>query len=82
MESKLIFKYDRDADILHINKRAPYPEQESDEIGDDMVARFNPQTGELENLEILFFSTRLLRADSFEVPGEILQSGKILATQP
>jgi uncharacterized protein YuzE len=25
MEAKLTFKYDREADILYINKRAPYP---------------------------------------------------------
>jgi hypothetical protein len=33
-----------------------------------VVARLNPNTGEIENLEILFFSTRLLRSDLFELP--------------
>ena len=28
----------------------------------------NPSTGEVENLEVLFFSTRLLRQDLFELP--------------
>ena len=28
MGAKLSFKYDRDADILHIDKRSPYPEQD------------------------------------------------------
>jgi len=32
MGAKLSFKYDRDADILHIDKRSPYPEQESEEL--------------------------------------------------
>jgi hypothetical protein len=32
------------------------------------VARVNPETGEVENLEVLFFATRLLRADLFELP--------------
>jgi uncharacterized protein YuzE len=68
MGSKLSFKYDRDADILHIDKCAPYPEQDSEELGDELVARLNPTTGEIENLEILFFSPRLLRSDLFELP--------------
>jgi uncharacterized protein YuzE len=68
MEPKLTFRYDRAADILHIDKRPPYPEQESEELGDDVVARLNPTTDEVENLEILFFSTRLLRSDLFELP--------------
>ncbi|GAH78389.1 unnamed protein product, partial [marine sediment metagenome] len=43
METKLIFKYDREADILYINKRSPYSEQESEELGDDIIARINPR---------------------------------------
>lgn len=68
MEAKLAFKYDREADILHIDKRPPYPEQQSEELGDDVIARLNPGTGEIENLEVLFFSTRLLRNELFELP--------------
>ena len=68
MEEKLTFKYDREADILYINKRPPYAEQESQEIGDEVIARLNPVTGEVENLEVLFFSTRLLRSDLIELP--------------
>ena len=68
MEAKLTFKYDRRGDILYINRCLPYPEQESEELGDDVIARLNPTTGEVENLEILFFSTRLLRSDLFELP--------------
>jgi uncharacterized protein YuzE len=34
MGAKLTFKYDRDADILHIDKCAPYPEQDSEELGE------------------------------------------------
>jgi uncharacterized protein YuzE len=68
METKLSFKYDREGDILYINKRAPYPEQNSEELGDEVIARMNPKTGEIENLEVLFFSTRLLRSDLFELP--------------
>lgn len=68
MEAKLMFKYDREADILHIDKCPPYAAQESEELPDEIVARLNPDTGEVENLEVLFFSTRLLRTDLFELP--------------
>ncbi len=68
MEKRLSFKYDREADILYISKRSPYAEQESQELGDEVIARLNLRTGEIENLEILFFSTRLLRSDFLELP--------------
>jgi Protein of unknown function (DUF2283) len=68
MDAKLTFRYDREGDILYINTRPPYPEQESDEIGDEVIARFNPDTRQIENLEVLFFSTRLLRSNLFELP--------------
>lgn len=68
MGAKLTFKYDRAADILHIDKCAPYEGQESEELADEVIARLNPKTGEVENLEVLFFSTRLLRSDLFELP--------------
>ncbi len=68
MEAKLTFKYDRQADILHIDKCPPYAEQESEELPDEIVARLNPNTAQVENLEVLFFSTRLLRTDLFQLP--------------
>ncbi|MBI3083447.1 MAG: DUF2283 domain-containing protein [Candidatus Omnitrophica bacterium] len=71
METKLRFMYDRDADILHIDKCPPYAEQESEELGDEVVARLSPDTGEVENLEVLFFSTRLLRSELFELPVKV-----------
>jgi hypothetical protein len=40
----------------------------SQELGDDLVARLNPSTGEIENPEVMFFSTRLLRSDLFQLP--------------
>jgi uncharacterized protein YuzE len=68
MAAQLDFKYDREGDILYIDKCPPYAEQETEELGDDVVARLNPKTGEIENLEVLFFSTRLLRSDLFSLP--------------
>lgn len=68
MAAKLAFQYDREADILCISSRAPYAGQDTEELGDDVIARINPQTGEVESLEVLFFSTRLLRSSLFELP--------------
>ena len=68
MGAKLTFKYDRQGDILYINKTLPYPEQESEELGDKVIARLNRESGEIENLEVLFFSTRLLPSDLIELP--------------
>ena len=70
MGATLTLKYDREADILYISKRPPYPEQESEELCDEVIARLNPNTGDIENLEVLFFSTRLLRSDLLELPVE------------
>ena len=68
MASKLTFTYDREGDILYVDTKRPYPEQESEEIGDQVVARLNPVTGEVENLELLFFPARLRRTNTFELP--------------
>ena len=68
MGTHLTFQYDREADILYINTCTPYPEQESEELEDEVIARLNPETDEIENLEVLFFSTRLLRQDLFQLP--------------
>ena len=68
MASKLALQYDREADILYVRNRPPYPEQETEELGDDIVARLNPETGQVESLEVLFFSTRLLDGGLRELP--------------
>ena len=61
MAENLIFQYDREGDILYINRCSPYAEQESEELGDDVIARMNPRTGEIENLEVLFFLPAVAR---------------------
>ena len=68
MATQLTFTYDRAGDILYINTCSPYPEQKSEELGDEVIARLNPTTGAIENLAILFFSTRLLRSDLLTLP--------------
>jgi uncharacterized protein YuzE len=67
MAARLAVQYDRQADILYLTSRPSYPEQETEELGDDVVAQLNPETGDVERLEILFFSTRAQR-DSLELP--------------
>jgi hypothetical protein len=44
MAVNLIIKYDPTGDILYINKCPPYAEQESEELGDDIIVRVNPKT--------------------------------------
>ena len=68
MGTNLTFQYDREADILYVNTCTPYPEQESEELADEIIARFNPDTDDIENLEVLFFFTRLLREELFHLP--------------
>ncbi len=79
MEAKLSFKYDREADILQIDKCPACAGQESEELGGDVTARMNPGTREVENQEVLFFSTRLLRNYLFELP---VTTDLRLAAQP
>jgi uncharacterized protein DUF2283 len=64
MEAKLSFKYDREGDILYINKRSPYPEQESEELADGVIARLSPTTRSRESGNLIFFySTSAERSD-------------------
>ncbi len=58
MEKQLTVHYDKIGDILYVNTCKPYEEQESEEIGDEIIARLNPISGTVENLEILFFAQR------------------------
>ena len=68
METRLMVEYDATGDILYLNKVKPYPEQDSEELEYGIIARKNPQTGEIENLEVLFFSSRAQNGTPFELP--------------
>jgi hypothetical protein len=65
MTGRLTIHYDRVGDILYLQRCPPYAEQESEELGDDVVARTNPTTGEIE---ILFLSSRSGPDGSFALP--------------
>jgi uncharacterized protein YuzE len=68
MDKKLTFRYDKVGDILYVDICPPYAEQESEEVGDEIIARMNPDSGAIENLEILFFSKRMNEESRFELP--------------
>ena len=68
MLAPLTVEYDADGDILYLGKARPYPEQESEELAYGVVARLNPDSHEVENLEILFFSTRMKSKEGFNLP--------------
>lgn len=52
MDKRLTVRYDKVGDILYIDICPPYAAQESEEIGDEVIARLKPESGEVENLEI------------------------------
>ena len=60
MATKLTFEHDVIGNIMNIQKCPSYREQDSDEIGDGVVGRMHPDTGEVESLEILFYSYLVL----------------------
>ena len=70
MARRLTFRYDPVGDILFIDKVRPYPEQDSEELEDEVIVRMHPETGEIENLEILFYTARLRRGEELELPVE------------
>ncbi|PSN10162.1 DUF2283 domain-containing protein [filamentous cyanobacterium CCP5] len=74
---KLTFRYDELADILYVDQCLPYGGQESEEIGDNVIARLNPESGAIENLEVLFFSKRVMGEGTLELPinGELRLAG-------
>ena len=67
MAARLTFEYDWRGDVLHVATRPPYPGQLTEELGDEVIARLHPATGEIESLEILSFSTRL-QGPRFDLP--------------
>jgi hypothetical protein len=69
---KVRLEYDEVGDILYIERVAPYAQQESDLVGEDIVGRFNPKTGKLESLEILWFVQRLKRDKVLDLPVDAL----------
>ena len=67
MDAKLSFDYSTTADVLCIKKCPTYIGQETYDIDDLIIARFNPDTDEIEYLEIIFPSNRILSQDPFRL---------------
>ena len=68
MDGKLTFRYVPETDILVISSCPAYPAQETEELGDDIIARLNPDTSAIESVEVLSFSDRLHTAELFSIP--------------
>jgi hypothetical protein len=68
MEANLTIDYDRVGDILYVKACPNYKEQDSTELGDSIVGRLNPRTGDVEALEILFFMERVNAGQKVKVP--------------
>ena len=68
MVAPLTVEYDAQGDILYLGQTRPYPEQESEEFDYGVVARLNPDSREVENLEILFFSSRMKSGQGVNLP--------------
>jgi uncharacterized protein YuzE len=72
MGAELTIEYYGDADILTLSKCQSYRGQETEEIGDSVIARMNPDTGEIEYVEILFFKARLEQDGEVRLPIDAL----------
>lgn len=72
MAKKLSIQYDEVGDILMLDTVKPYSEQDSDDLGDEIITRFHPVTGAIENVEILFFLKRIRSGERFELPIDAL----------
>ena len=68
MGEKLIIRYDQIGSFLFIEVCSPYAQQDSDEIDDAVLGRFNLKTGELESVEVLFFESWLRMDGEIRIP--------------
>lgn len=58
MKANIQYSFDRDADVLYLFKGDPYPDVESEEIGDDIVIHRDRATGDVVGFTILNFLKR------------------------
>ena len=68
MGEKLIIRYDQIGSFLFIEVCSPYAQQDSNEIDDAVLGRFNLKTGELESVEVLFFESWLRMEGEIRIP--------------
>lgn len=58
MNEALQYFYDAEADVLYVSKGEPRADVDSDEVGEGVVARFDPVTREVVGFTILNFLKR------------------------
>ncbi|MDP3722137.1 MAG: DUF2283 domain-containing protein [Candidatus Omnitrophota bacterium] len=58
MKDTLQYFFDKDADILYVSQGPPRADVDSDEVGDGVIARLDPQTHEVVGFTILNFLKR------------------------
>lgn len=68
MNSHMSVKYDEISDTLYIDACPRYREQESDEIAPGVVARFNPTSGAIESIDLMFFRERFDEGKEIDLP--------------
>ena len=68
MGAELRIEYQEDSDILIISKCPLYVGQDEDEIDDLVCGRMNPDTGEIEYIEVVFFKARLKKKGRSSCP--------------
>ena len=65
--------YDHDADVLYLSIGEPRPAV-SREVGDDVLLRIDPQTGEVVGLTVLNLSTRSI-SEMLPIAVDLHESG-------
>ena len=58
MTANIQYSFDREADVLYLSKGDPYPEVESEEVGDDIIIQRDRITGDVVGFTILNFLKR------------------------
>ena len=68
----LNYYYDQKADVLYMSKGEPSKNDDSDEISDEVIARYDSKTREIKGLTILNFAKKSKeRSRTVKLPFEI-----------
>jgi uncharacterized protein YuzE len=54
----LQYFFDKEADVLYVSRGVPRPDADSEEVGEGIIARFDPRTREVVGFTILNFLKR------------------------
>lgn len=68
----LNYYYDQEADVLYMSKGEPSKNDDSEEVSEGVVARFDSKTKEIRGLTILNFAKKSRKKSrKFQLPFEI-----------